>query len=185
MNIQIQGIEELLKAMHPERITSATISALNRAARSGQAAGVREITQDYDIKRTEANKTFTIYNAGRGNYRAIIKSRGFRIKLSKFKYSVNRANIGRIAKGLSSIRSTVRRGQSRYIPHAFQARMASGHVGIYMRQGEKRLPIKELSGPSVPQLLKGENVQAKISEAVTKTFKDYFVRSMQFGRYKR
>jgi hypothetical protein len=35
-----------------------------------------------------------------------------------------------------------------FVPHAFIATMPGGHVGVFLRRGDARLPIEELKGPS-------------------------------------
>lgn len=52
---------------------------------------------------------------------------------------------------------------------AFVTRFASGHVAIVRRTGEKRLPVKKILSPAVPQMLQQEDVRTN-AEVLTYEF---------------
>jgi hypothetical protein len=52
------------------------------------------------------------------------------------------------------------------IAGSFLAQMPSGHRGVFIRRTAKRLPIEELTGPSVPQMFFGKKVYQKLLEFV-------------------
>lgn len=54
-------------------------------------------------------------------------------------------------------------------PHAFVARMASGHTGIFERDGDG---ISEIMGSSLPQMVGNEEVIEKLSEDASKKFEE-------------
>ena len=54
-------------------------------------------------------------------------------------------------------------------PKAFIAIMKSGHKGVFEREGDESLPIKQLYGPSVPQMIKNEEIMKKINDEANET----------------
>lgn len=57
-------------------------------------------------------------------------------------------------------------GLRRTVPAAFIARMPSGHRGIFMRRGKARLPLRELTGPSISKVFGQPNVQEQLARVV-------------------
>lgn len=56
------------------------------------------------------------------------------------------------------------------------AEAASGHVGVFRRRGKRRLPIKELRGPSIPRVAKKDPT---LRRALTVDLRDYMRRRVQ------
>ena len=54
-------------------------------------------------------------------------------------------------------------------PKAFIADMKSGHTGVWNRVSGSRLPIRQLYGPSVPQMAKNEEIMAKVNKEAGET----------------
>jgi hypothetical protein len=62
------------------------------------------------------------------------------------------------------------RGQNSGLSHAFIRTMASGHIGVFGRVGGgPRLPIREITGLSIPQMLENPKVEPKWEHAVEET----------------
>lgn len=123
-------------------------SALARAAAAGKTVAKRAVTQEYAISSSEfTNRTKNINNIQRASSGEVSVNFGYRgsvIPLRVFDTKVDRSGcvVTRVKK--SSTRQA--------LSHAFDAKMGS-HYGIYERQGEKRFPVKELFGPSTPQMM--------------------------------
>lgn len=54
----------------------------------------------------------------------------------------------------------------------FVARMQSGHIGIFKRSGAGNLPIEEIMGSSVPQMLANETVQQQLANKAAEKFSE-------------
>ncbi|MNW62222.1 hypothetical protein D3C74_403400 [compost metagenome] len=68
----------------------------------------------------------------------------------------------RLKKPPKSVKAAVYRGGAKKpIPGAFIA-TAGSHLGVFERAGKKRLPIKELRGPAVPQMAGNEEVREHV-----------------------
>jgi hypothetical protein len=57
------------------------------------------------------------------------------------------------------------------LKHAFVAKMATGHVGVFSRRGKERLPIQEHYGPSVATVFeKTPGLEAEILQLAAEKF---------------
>lgn len=149
--------------------SAAIYSALKRATSSGAMLAQKEIRQSYVLSAA----TFKAYTKARRHYvtdasgtTAEIEFAGVHIPLAKFDTAVD--NSGRV-------KARVKRGNAREtLDHAFSANVGKyGHVGIFERVGEARMPIKELVGPSVPQMISyNEDLSQSIGDQIFEKFKE-------------
>jgi hypothetical protein len=130
----------------------AAAAALNRAAATTKTYMSSEIRAIYNIKKKDVDQTLSIQKASRNRLVATIRSRGSRLNL--FLFQAHQFKGG--------VRVVVKLGQPKTIRSAFIATMRSGHKGVFMRKGSKRLPIAERTGPSVPELLGSKEMKRKI-----------------------
>jgi hypothetical protein len=58
-------------------------------------------------------------------------------------------------------------GRRQMIAGAFISEMPTGHTGVYKRKGKKRLPLEQMTGPSVPEMLSaaGQSINAVVKHA--------------------
>lgn len=64
--------------------------------------------------------------------------------------------------------------------HSFIAKTKSGHVGVFVRSGKKRTPIKELYGPSIPSEFLNEKVQKHLKRTIEQKWKPVFDRELAY-----
>jgi len=126
------------------RAPRAVSRALNRSIKSGRTRWVRDISQDIKIKQAVVRERVLIREATPATLRAELNASLRRIPLIDFGASGPEPSGGR-GRGVSyKIGSSRKR-----LPHAFIARMRSGHRGVFARVRRARLPITELHGPSI------------------------------------
>lgn len=146
--------------------TSAVRKSLNRAITGVKMDAAREVRAIYNIKAADVKKTFTGSKSAGGSLRATARFSGNRTPLYRFGAQPARPTKRRPKAGVTvqvkASRKVVRGG--------FVARMKSGHVSLYKRLGEARLPIHELDGPAVPQMLNNEGVREKLRDAAADRF---------------
>ncbi len=65
--------------------------------------------------------------------------------------------------------------------------MKSGHKGVFTRTSGRSLPIKQLYGPSVPQMIKMKNYEGLLTTTRTKRFKSELTQKSRtcYGRGKK
>ncbi len=123
-------------------------TALSRAASSGKTNIKRYVTKEYTISQSTfmANtKTMNhfVRNA-EGGYEVVFAFHGSVIPLIRFDTNATKSGL---------VSSRVKTSSPKEIlENAFVAKMG-GHTGIYEREGVDRFPVKELFGPSTPQMM--------------------------------
>jgi hypothetical protein len=125
------------------RATPAIVRSLNRAAVSTRTLMASAISKDMGLKVGDVREALRIDQATPSNHRAYVKAPLKRIPLIKFGARGPEPSMGR-GRGV-----TAKTKAKRY-PHAFIATVGKGrHRGVFERKTKKRLPIKELFGPSI------------------------------------
>lgn len=70
----------------------------------------------------------------------------------------------------------VNAGKRKLVKGAFIARMKSGHVGVFMRMGKKRLPIEELYSSTLAHVFRDADVIPKVQGIAQSAFTSTFSR---------
>lgn len=128
--------------------------AINRSAASAQTAAVRVISRDLGARARDVRDKVRLTPARSNALEATLTATGRRIPLISF-----RARGPEPSRGRGGGVAYVMRGSRQRLPHAFIATMRSGHRGVFRRIGVARLPVIELFGPSIPQVLARRAIQ--------------------------
>lgn len=123
--------------------------AINRAVEGARSEGVRKVRDEYTARARDIRDTIRISRAKPNRPQAVISSIGPALSLSAFKYSPASVN----GRRRTPIRVAVKRGERDALERSFVARVGGGKKAIYERVGKSRLPIRKLTGPSVPQMI--------------------------------
>lgn len=149
----------------PDGASKAVHSALERAGQSGRSVATKSLTKEYAISRTQllANvRNIDRVTVQGDSIQVVFGYAGYVIPLVRFDTTVS-------SDGYVSARVKTS-GAKETLAHAFQAKVGS-HTGIFERQTRKRLPIKELFGPSVPQMLsENKSIMDEIEEKIVETY---------------
>jgi len=162
---QLERAVKLLAGI-PDGIYKAVGGAVKRAAQRGLTVGMRIVSEEYAIGQNELKASTkhinTVIRDGKSSVQVTFGYRGSVIPLIRFDTTVSRD-------GLVSAR-VLRSNAKTVLDHAFAAQM-SGHRGIFEREGARRLPVKELFGPSAVQAFYAhEEAVDKMDEAIRETF---------------
>ncbi|WP_302360338.1 phage tail protein [uncultured Megasphaera sp.] len=150
----------------PKRAKKIISMSVNKIARSARTQMAREDAQKYFITVGNARKTIKITKAAGGDdLQAKITSQGYPISLAHFKVSPKKVqHKGRKNK---KIRVRVQRsGGGGTLDRAFIMAIGSG-IGVFERDGKPRKPVSKLFGPSVPSMLKNEEIKQVLEESVS------------------
>ena len=163
--IRVSGIEDIERRLGNMKKNAPQVlsRAINRAVSNVKKNMGKETSSLYYISSGNVKKTVNITKATKSKLKAAAISQGSGIALSKFK-----VNPGTPVKyrGTSRSPKVYRAGVKKSggvkpldgNPKSFIAVMKSGHVGVFSRLGGEGLPNKQLYGPSVPQMVKNENI---------------------------
>lgn len=156
IELKAEHIEKLERILGntPKQIPIVTARAINRAAEAARTQAGRSVRETYTIKHRDVLNTIKIKKASANDLTADIRSRGSARKLMDFRVNPKAPQPRR--KKLVSV--SVKKGSNKSIKNGFVAKMTSGHMNVFARTSKKRLPIKGLYGPSVPQMLGNESV---------------------------
>ncbi len=168
---QLKRAEELLKDI-PNGVNKAIVNAVNRAAQGARTDAVKKARERYYVKAKDVRKTIELKRATYENQAAIVRAEGSPLALSKFRITPRQPPARRRKKPVKA--KVLRGGGGGEIPGAFVAQMESGHIGVFVRAGKPRLPIKEKFGPSVPQMLEHESVTEYVEERAREILEQRF-----------
>lgn len=150
---------ELLLAGIRNGASKAASRAINRAILTARSESINKAREEYTVKAKDVRETLKISKATPRRPIAVISSLGAPLPLSSFQVSPKTVN----GKRRSAIRVSVKKGGRQSFDRAFIAR-PSGQIDVYERAGKKRLPIRKLFGPSVPQMVGNPKVISHIAD---------------------
>lgn len=125
-----------------------------------------EVRKRYVVKTEDIKKTLSSSKATSTKLSAYVKSEGTRIPLYKFSVSPGEPRPKNPPK---SFKAKVLKSSGLKPLDGFVAKMKSSHVGLFERLGKERLPVKELYGPSIPQMVGNKEVWKNIESEANKT----------------
>ncbi|MEC0092497.1 phage tail protein [Paenibacillus macquariensis] len=155
----LKAVKGSLKQMD-KAVQQAVLSSINRATQRAKTETGRKVREKYIVKQKEVVETLRIKKAKGKSLQATLTSKGHSIPLIKFGVSPKR-RLKRAPKVLQA--AVFRGGAKKPIPGAFIATTGS-HTGVFERLGKKRLPIKEMRGPSVPSMAGNQEVREHIQK---------------------
>lgn len=188
IDVNLEGIEKIIKHLDPMAAGSAIAYTLNKSADGAKTYLAKEITSEYKIPPSDVKQNMkVIFKATASVLYAVLSIKGVGIPLIKFGakqagFQIVRAGakdskekfLVRTKRRMGNVTVQVKKQGGRKVvnidPGAFIQVMKSGHVGVFHRIGKERNPIKELYsiGPSKATRTK------KISDGVKKYIINYF-----------
>lgn len=189
----LEKVNSMIQGISSDDGKAIIARALNRAVDTGRVSATTSAREEYTAKRKDLTSTIKVTRATAKNLNAYIVSKGSGIPLGSFKVRPSTPN-GRRRK---PIEVQVRAGMGDAVP-GFIARVG-GKNGVWARRsvisrsgspskyhyrdskGRVREEIRQLYGPSAPQMLGSDNV----SEAVRKSTLEAFDKRLdhEINRY--
>jgi hypothetical protein len=200
VDIKMEGIEKALQSLDPQIVRKAAVSAINKTADQAKTQVSQLIREGYNIRAGDLNRYLQIVaRATTGALTAIIAGKGRGLALAYFgarqrnvkimtagkgKNKVKMKVFGRYGQAAGDVTVQVKTSSGRLTvstdPKAFMTVLKSGHVGILMREGKARLPIKELLGPGVGHIFGGKALMTKVGNFINAKFQDIFTHELDF-----
>lgn len=161
----IKKAEKALKNI-PNGSKGAVANATNRAIAKGRTTISKEITSEFTIKAKDVKATLSLQKATVSRLGGLVKSAAPVTTLIRFKTTPKTVTKKRPA----ALKVAVKKGGYKTLPGAFIAQTKSGHIGVFERSKESRLPIKQMMGPSIPYMAKGRKVSDTVQKDITNMF---------------
>ena len=166
MNIGVQIDAETMErveamlAQVPKGAERAFSNAINRGLSKVKTGAFREVKRIYTVQSSALSgaTSTNIKKASTGDLAGHVHFAGYEIPLYKFKVSPKQPG------GKKLVRASVKKGGGATFESAFIAAMKSGHIGVFEREGRKRLPVSELMGLSAAQMAGEETVSRQVQE---------------------
>ncbi|MBP2654247.1 MAG: hypothetical protein H6Q73_1816 [Firmicutes bacterium] len=153
---------------HIENGASKAISAaLNRTVDGVKTDVTRKVAETYDIKAKDVRASLKAQKSTMATLNASVSGKGSPIPLIKFRVTPNK--LGQQRTG-TVLRASAKRSGGKPIPGAFLAQFKSAHIGVMQRVGKNRLPVKELYGPAVPQMMSENKVRQYVMDGANDRF---------------
>jgi hypothetical protein len=164
MELKIEGTDEVIEDLKNinYRAMRGAVRSLNRAILAGRTLMARAVARDIGLPVGEVKAAMQERQATLDRLEASFGTGLKRIPLIYFKAKQTRTGVSyRLGAGKS------------LIPHAFLAKMQSGHAGVFARRGKTHLPIKEKWGPSLGHVFAKHRPEgrARTKEAFDAAFK--------------
>ncbi len=152
----------------PKEIKKVSVRAINHVTQTSSTAVAKELAKHVYVKQKDIKKTFSIRKATYKTLSSEVVSIGQPISLFLFKVN------NRTPNSRKPVRVAVKRGGGmKYLGRkTFTATMSNGHVGIFQRKTESAYPIKKCYGPSVPSMLKTNEIASTIEIEARRRLKD-------------
>jgi hypothetical protein len=160
----IKEVEERLGSFR-NKAPLAISWALNRAADNVKTNAAKKAREEYEIKAKDIKDTLRIIKANKNSLSAEVRSKGARIPLIKFKV---RPNEPRPSNPPKILRVAVKKTGLKGLVGAFVADINGNKV--FKRKTRSRLPIEQLFGPAVPQMLGNPEVKKYIENEAMKVY---------------
>lgn len=139
--------------------------ALNRAAANAKTNAAKKAREEYIVKASDIKNSITVSKATKSSLGTKVVSKGERLGLHKFKVS---PKTPRPKNPPSSLKVAVKKGSGKQLLHAFIADINGGKV--FERTSAVRLPIRQLYGPAIPQMLGNVSVSNYIETESSRVF---------------
>ncbi|MBQ9616038.1 MAG: phage tail protein [Selenomonadaceae bacterium] len=169
IRIDTEELDRAVKFLEgiPGAAQKATRTALTKTMRGAQKEAIKKVTERYTIKQEKILPCFSQILRVSDGMTVGFRARGRVNDLAYFRHKPGSVPKRRPPKG-KYLYSQVVKGEGGTIAHAFLARMKSGHVGVFQREGHgasnASLPIEKMAGPSTPQMLESPSVAAFIQQ---------------------
>lgn len=148
-------------------VPRAAMRAVNKSIVTLRAEAVRAARDKYAAKATDLRAGMSIRKASLTTLEALLTASG-RKSLPLFAFSPRPAAPGKRPPKGASVQVLKASGR-KVVPGAFVARMRSGHLGLFKRDGSARLGIHELFGPSPLHVFQNEEVILKLDDLIEDT----------------
>lgn len=206
INISLKGFDDVVRALDPKVVERASRAALNRTVRSGKVAASDEIRKEYNIMKRDLDPRITIRLAGVGVLRAEIEISGRSMSLSYFgarqitgtrvlTRSGKGIKLGKVTRGMRAVGPVPRgvlvqvlKGKETVLHRgAFMAQMKSGHIGVFRRTGQGRLPIAEKAVKSIATMVQRPEVMGRLLNRIEERWATEFPHQLDYfmGRARR
>ena len=180
--LSLHGIKDLLEGFDQPTIRAGLARGLNKLGDQVRTASRTSITKRYHIKAGRVNQDLTIPRSKRARASQLsvtLRAKGKRIGLMQFGARWDPRKAGASA--------MIKRGQGRKIwPGTFiravhEIKGQEGMEHVFERKGQRRYPLRRVTGPSVPQLFGSEQASAERAHFISRKYNSVVMHELIFA----
>lgn len=168
----VKDVINSLNSLERHTIPKAVVRSLNRTASSVHTQSNRRIAKLMGTQVGTVKRRVAVIKATTSRWIASLKATGRPFRLVHFKARQTKQGVTAAAWGKRKV-----------YKHTFLATVKAGDAGVqgvFVRQGKKRLPIKQLWGPSVPGTFRQPEVQELMRDVTNTQFDKELRRNLDF-----
>lgn len=136
--------------------------AINRSLVHSRNQASKLVRQDYTVEAPTVRETFKLKRATKTDLEGAFISKGPTLSANKFKFSPRDDTTGTNRR---AVKLTIRKKNSFEVQRGFVYQER-----IYQRKGKERKPLKVLTGPAVPQMIRSDKVIKELSTQTQEMF---------------
>ena len=166
------GMLNLYMQQAPIKVTQVASRALNRTISAVKAEQIKSAKEKYTLK-SGMYKGVNVRNSNPGNLMASVNAQGSTISIDNFKVSSKKRTIKQVR-----LTAEVKKGESKSLGDSF-----IGYYNkptIFHRLGAERVPLKQLFGPSLPQILGETSILDQLMLFSNNKFNERFEHEFMF-----
>ncbi len=168
-HIDTTDVEKQLKALTSKKRIQVVRNSVNRAVAQTRTQARRQVQEEVALKARDVNAAIVGRRAVRGQLAGAVEILNKPIPLHRYGAKQTRKGVTvRVKKS----------GGRKLVGGHFVATMRSGHVGVFRRKGDNRLPIRERFGPSVLQVLNDQGQTQRILKFASRSLQKELVRRL-------
>lgn len=176
MRIQVdQPSLRRVQAMAQRKIRGAGAKALNKTMTQLRTEVAEELAKEQQLNPTFIRKRISLFKASAQRLAAYMNVRGELLGVPLIAFRPRKKQV-KSTKGKRTGVTVVIDGTRQLVPGAFIASMKSGRRGIYHRVMESSLPIKEMFGKRISDLLRSTKmlrfIEGKANSILTSRIKE-------------
>lgn len=170
MDVHVMGLKELewrLGRLAPEARKVMRMSVNDTATKARKMLN-DEVRERYVVKKTKFNKALKLTRANNVTLTAVLHATGRPLPLSYFEIRKNgkkKAGQGHQLQSTSLTPISKDTGKT-FVIRVKRGKQESSHLGLFYRKSEKRLPILEVPGSSVPSMIGSQRVFGALQPAI-------------------
>ena len=156
----------------PQKVMFVTSRALNRTIAMTKTRQTKDAKSKYTLLNSLYAGGISVLKANPGNLMASVNAKGAPISLEYFKVSSKKRN------NRKRLTVEVKKGESKSLGDAFIG--YSNRATVCQRLGAERVPLKQLFGPSLPQILGETSILEQLTIFSNDKFNERFEHEFMF-----
>lgn len=170
MNVHVMGLKELewrLGKLAPEARKVMRMSVNDTAVKTRKMLN-DEVRERYAVKKTKFNKALKLTRANNVTLTAVLHATGRPLPLSYFEIRKNgKKKTGQGHQLQSTSLTPIRKESGKtFVIRVKRGEQENSHRGLFYRESEKRFPILQVYGSSVPSMFGSQRVFGTLKPAI-------------------